>query len=101
MNLTATLYATVSIDYTDNTGRECQHDAEVTYTYDGDELRIIKAECDAFNGWDDDIADELIWEAIAELADEAYAEWLDDRGEYLNDCRADRVAESYIPAGAA
>ncbi len=75
---TAKLYATVTVCYTDRRGHECEHDAEVTYTYDGDTLRIIKAECDAFNGYDDDIAGELIWQAVSELADEAYAEWLDD-----------------------
>ena len=87
-----TFHTTVTIEYTDNLGREREHEVEVTYTFDGgrdDVPTIIEQRGDCFNGWDDDIADELVWDALCDTCDRDYAEWLADQGDYLLEQRRD------------
>lgn len=80
MPLTAKLTATVQIEL--STGYE--YEADVIYTYDGDDdLRIVSATCGAYNGYDDAEVDEAIYEALTDICGEAYAEWLADRDDYM------------------
>ena len=78
VTLTAHLFANVSLSFTDSCGHECEFDAEVDYTFDGETLNITAIKSNALNGYDDDIAEDLIWEAVNDLCDEAYAEWLEE-----------------------
>jgi hypothetical protein len=93
---TATLKTTVQIDWQDYRGRDRDAECEVTYTYDGDDLRITDTRFVGFvdGGYDIDLIDELVWNAVSEEADAAYAEWQAERDEGLAEARA---AESYIP----
>lgn len=99
---TAHLSTTVNVCWETPRHAERDCDVEVDYTFDGDDLRITGTR---FIGSVDGIGeyelDELVWEAVNEQADEAYSEWLSDRGDFLFEQARDRVAESYIPAGAA
>lgn len=96
---TANLFTTVSICWETPAGYERDCDVEVDYTFDGEDLRIIKAKPigtpSGVGEWE---FDELVWEAVNQEADQAYAEWEAERGEYLFDLARDRAAESYIPA---
>ncbi len=100
--LTATLFSTVNVGWVDDRGRERDCDVEVDYTFDSDELKITGTSLiGSASGIGEYEFDELVWEAVNAVADEAYGEWLADRGDYMADMRADRAAESYIPAGSA
>lgn len=94
---TATLHASIELDWTDSRGHDRLCDAEVSYTFDGDDLRITNVQCAAYNGYDDDLIDELVWERIADIAPDAFNDWQADRDDYLCDVQTDRAAESYIP----
>lgn len=92
MNRPANLFATVNVSWCDrHWERECE--VEVDYTYDGEVLKIGKC---SFLGntdsADDDDLENQIWEAVEQVCDEAYAEWLADYGEYLRDAAEDRRA---------
>lgn len=87
---TAHLSTTVTVYWTDrNHERDCE--VEVDYTYDGETLTIKKSlALGDTDSCDDDWYDEQIWEGVGEIADEAYAEWLAEYGEYLRDADNDR-----------
>lgn len=87
---TAHLSATLYIEYTNNLGRECESLVEVEYTYDGTDLNITSqsasgSDYDTCTDWFQD----LVYEELGEICDEAYAEWfqdyLDGQGEYKFD----------------
>jgi hypothetical protein len=93
MARTAHLTATVMIEWQDYRGNDRECEVEVGYTYDGDDLNIGK--CNYLGSVEtigDDELDELIYEAVADLADDAYAEWQAEYGEYLRDAAEDRKA---------
>lgn len=77
---------------------EREYDVEVTYEADRHGCRVIDAKCDVdltdddFDGFED--------QAVAR-ADDDYAEWLADYGDYLHEQARDRAAMSYIPQVAA
>ena len=90
MTKAPTFHTTVNIEYTDACGRDHECEVEVTYTYDGaDDLRIVKCVGDCFNGWDESIVEDLIYDAVCDVCGEEYADWEADFGEYLNDQRED------------
>ena len=70
---------------------EREFDWEVEYTFDGDEVRVTSAKCakatnptdEEWNRFDDEAANR---------ADQDYADWLADYGEYLRDQQLDREA---------
>lgn len=68
----------VLICWEDRKGREWETDVNVTYTYDGSELTIIRQNCaDACYDLSDDQFNELVYEAVADEADERYEEELE------------------------
>lgn len=76
MQHTAKLETSVNLAWEDRKGCDRDCTVEVTYTYDGSDLRIIAARNDSDLGdWE---FDELLYEAVSEVADEQYAEWLAD-----------------------
>ena len=103
MAATAKLFTTVSIEWSDFRGRDCGCDVEVDYTFDGEDLRIIKTKFigSVDTGYDGDMLDELVWEAVNDEADESYGEWLADLGDWQYEQARDRAAESYLPNGGA
>jgi glycerate-2-kinase len=99
--VTATLQTTVQIEWQDYRGRDRECELEVTYTFDGDDLRIVSYAAPV-DGYDGDMIDGLVWDAVTEQADEAFAEWLNDRDDAWLEARADerllaRAAGSYVP----
>lgn len=97
MALTAHLFANVTVEFTNSYCRDVEYDAEVDYTYDGDDLRITAIKCAGMNGYDDDIVADLVWDAINDICDEAYAEWLED----YHAARADAAYEAMCEREAA
>lgn len=99
MALTAHLFARVIIDWEDSHHRERDLEVEVDYTFDGEALRITGTTYlgipVGISDWD---LEEAIWEAVNDQADEAYAEWLADYGEYLADVAVDRASEDRAAA---
>ena len=89
MPITATLHSDMC--WTDMHERE--HDLELTYTFDGDSLEVVKI------AGGPDIAD-IEWDCVEEAAfnhcgeicDQAFAEWRAGRDEYLCDQADDRKA---------
>jgi len=89
---THTFHTSVCIAFTDSCGFEGEHDVEVTYTFDGgsDNLPVItETRGNCFNGYDDGVIDDLVWEAICDKCDEEYAEREADAGDYLLEQRRD------------
>jgi len=89
---THTFHTSVCIAFTDSCGFEGEHDVEVSHPFDGgsDNLPvIIETRGNCFNGYDDSVIDDLVWEAICEICDEAYAECEADAGDYLYEQRRD------------
>ncbi len=72
----AHLSSFVNIDWTDHAGREHECQCEVEYTFDGgDELTIKTVHVVYGIGSDSYDFDELVYDAVSEVAPEAYAEW--------------------------
>ena len=92
MALKANLFTTVILNYEDHRGYERETQVEVDYTFDGEELNIVKTHC--LDDWDDSAGDffDLVFEAVEEEAAEAYAEWRADYGEWLYEQAQDREA---------
>ena len=78
---------------------EREIEVDVDYTFDGHELIVTKAK-DLTEGRE--LTGEewaCVEDDVARVCDEAFAEWLEDRGEYQRDCRMDaRAMGSYVPA---
>ena len=87
---TAKLSTTVIVAWEDRRGCDRDVEANVDYTFDGDDLRILSSEllgpCD-MGAWE---LDEAIWEATMDKAIDAYPEWLADYHDY-------KAPESYVP----
>jgi len=91
MNRTANLFTTVTLEWQDERGRYHDAEVEVDYTYDGEDLNIVKIEAlGNTDSIDDDDFDNQVWEAVSECADEAYAEWFADYGDWLYEQAKDR-----------
>jgi len=89
---THTFHTSVCIAFTDSCGFDGEHDVEVTYTFDGgsDNLPVItETRGNCFNGYDDGAIEDLIYDAICEICDEAYLDWQNDHGDYLYEQRRD------------
>ena len=88
----ANLFTTVVLNYEDHRGYERETQVEVDYTFDGDELTIVKTHC--LDAWDDSAGDffDMVYEAVEEEASEAYAEYMADYGEWLYEQDMDRRA---------
>lgn len=77
---------------------ETEYDVEVSYSVERNgPVEIVDWTCaadlnDADLDWLTDIA--------ADRANDDYADWLADYGDYLHEQARDRAAESYVPAGA-
>jgi len=87
-----TFHTTVSISGTDHNGYDYDCEVEVSYTFDGgsDELPVITSMTGSiFNGYDDDSADDRVYDAICELCGAAYRDWQNDHGDYLLEQRRD------------
>lgn len=82
MATTANLFTRIDLDWIDPRGCDRECEVEVDYTFDGETLHIVKTNpigsVSGIGEWD---FDELVWEAVNEVADEAYAEWLADYGD--------------------
>lgn len=96
---TAYLSTTVTICWETASHHERDCDADVDYTFDGEKLRIDKIKyVGSLPGISEDDADELVWQAVNEQADEAYGEWIADYGDFLfeqaRDARLDRSAQA-------
>lgn len=90
---TPQLFATVMLEWQDERGRYHEAEVEVDYTYNGEDLNIISTRpLTSTDSIGDDDFDDQVWEAVTDLADEAYAEWEADHGEYLRDAAEDRRA---------
>ena len=90
---TPQLFATVMLEWQDERGRYHEAEVEVDYTYNGEDLNIINTRpLTSTDSIGDDDFDDQVWEAVTDLADEAYAEWEADYGEYLRDAAEDRRA---------
>ena len=91
MNRTANLFTTVTLEWQDERGRYHDAEVEVDYTYDGEDLNIVKTRpIGDTDSLDDDWYDEQVWESVSEYADEAYAEWQADYGDWLYEQAKDR-----------
>ena len=78
---TLTLESTVNVSWEDRKGCDRDCDVEVKYTYDGaDDLRILSGSCigddSSIGQWE---FDELLHEAVLEVAGDAYDTWLADQ----------------------
>lgn len=93
MAKTANLFTRVIIDWVSPGGYEREVEVEVDYTFDGDELRITKTVllgmAIGIGEWE---LEEAVWEAVSDQADEAYAEWVQDYGDYLYEQAIERRA---------
>lgn len=94
----ATLNTSVVIAWENQRG--CDRDClvEVEYTFDGEDIEILKTNIVGACDLGDHQFDELVWEAVNEGADDAYSEWLadrdDDEGEYRYGLMLDRQLEA-------
>lgn len=76
-----TLNAEVLIRW-DGRNWDCEAYVDVEYTYDGSELTIKSQYTqDPCLGLSDNQFNELVYEAVSDIADERYAEALEDLGE--------------------
>ena len=92
MAKTAKLFTTVTIYWIDRRGALRDVDVEVDYTFDGEILSITGSRTLGVDADDSPDFDELVWQATNERADDAYAEWQAEYGEYLRDQQIDREA---------
>lgn len=94
MNPTANLSTSTTVYWSDERGRERECEIEIDYTFDGESIKLGKRNylgiCDSM---DDDDLDNQLWEAVEEVCEEAYAEWLADYGEHLRDAAEDRKGD--------
>jgi len=88
---TAHLSATINVCWEDARHVERDTDVEVEFTYDGDDLNITKqtaiGSVTGIGEWE---FDDLVWDAVCAVADEAYAEHMAD----LADMRAEAAYEA-------
>ncbi len=77
---------------------DTEYDVEVTYSAERKgPVEIIDAKCPV-HLTDEDF--DHLTDIAADRANDDYAEWLADYGDYLHEQRRDRAAMSYVPAGA-
>lgn len=88
-----TLSTTVFITY-EARNRDFEVEVEVEFTSDGEDIVVTKWTALGGNEWDinTDWFDERVYDAACDVADEIYAEWLAERGEYERDERMYREA---------
>jgi hypothetical protein len=92
MAKTSKLFTTVTICWIDRRGTERDCDVEVGYTFDGEDMNVASSRAIGYDHDDIPDFDELVWQATNKRADEAYAEWQAEYGEYLRDQQIDREA---------
>lgn len=92
MSAKAKLNTTVTLTWENRRGcdRDCTVDA--SYTFDGSDLRIVDINIVGSDDLDDETFDDLLFDALWEVAPEAYAEYQAERAEYLADLLAERRA---------
>jgi hypothetical protein len=78
MATAANLTTRVNLCWTNQRGHERETEVEVEYTYDGDDLRIVAQTLLAGTDPETDWFDDMVFDAVAEVCDEQYAEWLAD-----------------------
>ena len=83
----ATLTGTVLVAFEDRRGHDCDCEVNVDYTFDGDDLRILKSEVLGPANISDWEMDELIWDAAYDHALDHYPEWLAEREEFMAEDR--------------
>lgn len=88
----AKLNTTVTLTWENRRGCDRDCTVDVAYTFDGTELRIVETHIVGSDDIDDETFDELLHDAVMEVAPEAYAEWQADRADYLADLLTERRA---------
>lgn len=88
----AKLHTTVTLTWENRRGCDRDCTVDVAYLFDGEDLRIVETHIVGSDDIDDETFDELLHDAVMEVAPEAFAEWQADRADYLADLRADRRA---------
>lgn len=90
-NLTAKLSTSATLEWQDERCRQHECEVEIDYTFDGEDVKITGLNwLGNSDSLDDYTADEMIHDAVMDVAPEAYAEWLAEYGEYLADLASDR-----------
>lgn len=94
MPLTAHLFTRVILCWECPLHREREHEVEVDYTFDGETVKITaQNHIGIATGISDYDLDEMIWEAVCEGADEAYAEYCADYADQMADAAYDLRCE--------
>lgn len=92
MSPIAHLETALDLEYTDRCGRERFASLQVEYDFDGGDHLNITGIIGSYSEWDEDVIEDHIYRHLDDVAPEAYAEWQDERGEYLRDAALDREA---------
>lgn len=74
----ANLTTRVNLCWSDLRGHDRETEIEVEYTFDGDDLRLGAQTVLSGTAPEADWFDDMVHDAVAEVCDEEYAEWLAD-----------------------
>ena len=89
----------IEVDYQDTRCRDRIAACSGTYSFDGEEIKLVSLIHDA-GDWYENQVEDGVYQALEDMAHDDYAEWQAEYGEYLRDCAADRAVNGMPGVGA-
>lgn len=94
----ANLTTTVEIAWQNQRGCDRDCTVEVEYTFDGEDIAILKTNIVGHCDLGDYAFDELVWEAVNLVADDEYEAWLNDRADDEGEYRYGQMLDAQLDA---